>query len=172
MLASVRARWYVAGGITAGVLVLVLLLWLLPGRSEPPRERRYRDVTACLLTDSHGLVGEPAATVWAGMQDASLETLAKVQYLSVTGEQTKQNATLFLNSLGQGGCAIVVAVGDAPTQAALTGAVTFPQVRFVLVGAQGSGAPNVSSVEVSESKAMRAAVKDVVTTLVGSSPAS
>lgn len=123
-LTSGRLRWYVGGGLAACLLAIVLVVLLLPD-AEAPRERRYRDVTACLLTDSKGIASGPAAAVWAGMQDASLKTLAKVQYLSVAGEQTARNAALYLTSLGQSGCVVVFGVGDAPVEALPDGASAF-----------------------------------------------
>ena len=50
--------------------------------SAPPRARQYLAFNACLLTGSRGLAGPQAAQAWAGMQDASLATRAKVEYLS------------------------------------------------------------------------------------------
>ena len=50
----------------------------------PPRERQYRATTACLLTDDKGLTGDLARAAWAGMQEASVATLVKVQHLAIT----------------------------------------------------------------------------------------
>jgi hypothetical protein len=51
------AALVVAGSVTLGVV-----LSLPPA----PRARQYLAFTACLLTDAHGLNGQPAATAWAG----------------------------------------------------------------------------------------------------------
>jgi hypothetical protein len=121
-----RARWL---PVAAGLVVPALLVWALwptPKQTEQPRARQYLDFTACLLTDADGVTGAQAAPVWAGMQDASQATHAKVQYLSVSGPQTVENAMPFLNSLAQGHCDLVVAVGDAPVAAVRAGAGKFP----------------------------------------------
>src|SRR5688572_8099415 len=71
-------RWWLTSG--AGLLVVILLTWALwPATKETPRERRYLDYTACLLTGEKGIADPAAAPVWAGMQEASLATHAKVQ---------------------------------------------------------------------------------------------
>src|SRR5438105_1628254 len=105
-----RARILTAGA--AAVLLIAGVVWLAwpKGGGEPaPRERTYREFTACLLTDDHGLQGPAAKSVWAGMQQASVANRVKVQYLAVAGAQTAANATPYFNSLAQG-CQVVVAV--------------------------------------------------------------
>ena len=89
---TVRQRWWLAGG--AAFVLVVALTWALWPASEPdppPRAREYLDYTACLLTGDRGIADPQAAPVWAGLQDASLATRAKVQYLAVTGPQTAEN---------------------------------------------------------------------------------
>jgi hypothetical protein len=56
-------------------------------------------------------IGAAAAPVWAGMQDASLATHAKVQYLQVTGEATVGNALPYLATLVQRRYAVVFGAG-------------------------------------------------------------
>jgi basic membrane lipoprotein Med (substrate-binding protein (PBP1-ABC) superfamily) len=98
------------------------------------------------LTDERGITGQEAAPVWAGMQDASLATRAKVQYVSVSGSQTADGAVPFLSSLAQGRCDRVFAVGAVPVGAVAKSAAQFPKVRFVVVGG-GAAGPNVSTVD-------------------------
>ncbi len=127
-------RWWILGGVVA-VLAIAALTWVLWPSPEPPRARPYLAYTACLLTDDQGLAGRPAMHAWAGMQDASLATHAKVQYLPVIGAQTRANALPYLASLLQRQCSIVIAAGDAPNQALAAEAGSHPGVLFVGVGA-------------------------------------
>jgi hypothetical protein len=131
--------------LAAAVAVLLggLVLWLVwPDKREaPPRARPYLEYTACLLTDGQGVAGPPAAAVWAGMQDASLATHAKVQYLPVVGEPTVGNALPYLANLVQRRCAVVFAVGPAQVAAVAADAANHPGVRFIVAsGASASGA--------------------------------
>jgi alcohol dehydrogenase class IV len=121
----------VAALAAAGVLTWALWPQHRP-RSEP-RAREYLAYTACLLTDVHGVTGDQAATVWAGMQDASLATHAKIQYLPVTGEPTAANALTHLGSLTQRHCDLIVAVGPAQVAAVDHAAARYPTTRFVTV---------------------------------------
>jgi hypothetical protein len=68
----------VVGGLAAWVF------WPDPA----PRQREYLDATACLLTDAKGVAGTEAAPIWSAMQDASVSSLVRVQYLEVDGPQT------------------------------------------------------------------------------------
>jgi basic membrane lipoprotein Med (substrate-binding protein (PBP1-ABC) superfamily) len=115
----------------AGVLVATAS----GSRATPPvRARQYLAFTACLLTDSHGVAGSPAAQVWAGMQDASLTTHAKAEYLPVYGT-TAAAAQPYLASLIQRRCGMVLAVGTAQVSVVTADAGRYPQVRFVAIGA-------------------------------------
>ena len=140
--------------------VLAWALW--PAPAEQPRARQYLDFTACLLTDEHGLAGADAKPVWAGMQEASLQTRAKVQYLSVTGPQTVPNALPFLASLAQRKCSVIFAAGPVPVGAVRQSASKFPDARFVVVGAGGATQRNVSTVEGRSATEVQAAVKRIV----------
>jgi hypothetical protein len=73
------------------------------------------------------------------MQDASLATHARVQYMAVVGESTVGNALPYLNSLLQRRCSVVVAVGGAPAAAVGVDAARYPAVRFVAVGGAATG---------------------------------
>jgi basic membrane lipoprotein Med (substrate-binding protein (PBP1-ABC) superfamily) len=121
----------------------------------------YKDFDACLLTGTGGIrAGSPAAPVWKGMQDASAETLVRVSYLEVIGEQTKQNALPFLNSLVQRQCDVVLAVGAAQVDAAEAEAKHHPEVRFVVVGGEAVAA-NVTAAGPGDH--LSSAVAEVVT---------
>lgn len=151
---------------TAGVLVLLVAglvwaLWPAPQPPEPPRARQYLAYTACLLTDDHGTQGPAAAPVWAGMQDASLATRAKVQFLVVTGPQTAENAAPFVASLAQSHCDLVFAAGRAPSAGVRRSAPTFPRVRFFLVGDPNPGG-NISSVDGRTPELVRASVAGIL----------
>lgn len=162
-----RSHALLIGAATAGVvgvLVVVLITWNSGEDEKPdPRARQYLDVTACLLTDDKGIAGAAAAPVWAGMQDASAATRAKVQYLAVAGEQTPQNAGTFLASLAQGRCTVIVAVGAAPVAAVEPTAKQFPKLDFVVVGGK---AGNVRAVAATAPADVRAEVRDLITAKV------
>lgn len=143
---AVRGRrgWAVGG---AGVLVLgVLGAWLLIPDDQDgppdPRARQYAEIDACLLTGEKGITpGTPAAPVWEGMQKASLETLARVNYVPVTGPQSVDNVRPFFNSLIQRQCEVVLAVGTSQVQVTRAAAGKHPEVRFVVVdGTSGTKA--------------------------------
>ncbi|GAA2332436.1 hypothetical protein [Dactylosporangium salmoneum] len=145
---TVVQRWLAGVAVVLVVgIVLALVLWP-DAKPEPPRERQYLEFTACLLTAKDGVRDPAAAPAWAAMQDASLQTRAKVQYLEVTGDQTVDNAVPFLNSLAQGKCALILAAGEVPVGAVAKGAGAFPAKQFVTVGAGASG-PNVQAVDAS-----------------------
>jgi hypothetical protein len=156
-----RLRWWL-GLAAAALLVAVLLVWALrPAPTQQPRARQYLSFTACLLTDAREVAGPDAAPVWAGMQEASLATRAKVQYLSVAGPQTVENALPFLSSLAQRRCDLVFAAGAVPVGAVRQGASTFPGTHFVVVGT-GVPGPNVSTVDEQSPAGVQAAVKRII----------
>jgi basic membrane lipoprotein Med (substrate-binding protein (PBP1-ABC) superfamily) len=129
------------------------------------RARAYASVKACLLTGAQGVAGSPATQVWAGMQDASLQTHAQVSYLAVSGPATKANALPFLWSLLVEHCNVVIASGSAEQAAALADAAKFPAVRFVMAGLAGDGpvgGSNVSAVSAGPSGGLRGAVAAAV----------
>ncbi len=165
---SVFRRWWVWAG--AAVVVLgALVAWLVwPAPPEPPpRARQYLEFTACLLTDAQGLAGPVAAPVWAGMQDASLATHAKVQYLTVSGDATVGNALPYLSSLVQRRCAVVLVVGPAQVEAVRVDASRYPQVRFVVVGGSGTGT-NVTPVNGLSDVQLRDRIRVLLTDVVHS----
>jgi basic membrane lipoprotein Med (substrate-binding protein (PBP1-ABC) superfamily) len=164
-LLSVARRWWLGGALGA-LLVTAVLVWALGPSSEPqPRARQYLAFTACLLTGADDIAGADAAPVWAGMQDASAQTRAKVEYLSVSGPATKENAGPFLASLVSRHCDVVLVVGSAQVAAAGDIASTTPAVRFVVVGGD-LGGRNVTRIDRSSPEKVRTAVRDAVVSAV------
>ena len=157
-------RWWLWTATAAAIVGLsVWVFW--PASIAPPRARPYLEFTACMLTDGQGLAGAQAVPVWAGMQDASLSTHAKVQYLQVSGPDTAANAAPYLASLVQRKCAVVVAVGPAQVSAVAAEAAKYPGVRFVVVGVSGSG-KNVTSINSSVPSEVRSRVAKTITDVV------
>ncbi|WP_344083678.1 hypothetical protein [Luedemannella helvata] len=146
-----------------------MLTWALWPDPEP-RQREYLDATACLLTDERGIAGEQARPVWAAMQDASVSSLVKVQFLEVMGPQTADNARTFVASLAGGKCGVVIAVGKPQIDAVTAAAKTYPNVRFVTVGGSATAA-NVTAVDDADAGALRAEITKQVTALVPAVPA-
>ena len=144
-----RRSWWLGGGAAALVLTAVSVWALWPADERPdPRSRVYTEASACLLTPARGVVDEAAAPVWAGMQQASLETSGKVSYLEVDGPQTAENASTFLATLVSGDCDLVLAAGAAPADAVVRSAGQFPRVKFVSVGATADRAlSNVTRID-------------------------
>ncbi|MFC3578468.1 BMP family ABC transporter substrate-binding protein [Streptomyces yaanensis] len=132
-------KGWAAGGVAVLALGLAGVAWLFLGDDErgtppDPRARQYREVDACLLTGEKGIAqGTLAASVWEGMQKASLDTRARVNYVPVTGDQSAGNARPFFNSLIQRQCDVVLAVGAPQVQVTQAAAAKNPKVRFVVV---------------------------------------
>jgi hypothetical protein len=158
-------RWLLlllAFSVAAGLTVWTL--W--PSTPPPPRARQYLAVTACLLTDERGLAGGPVAPVWAGMQDASLTTGVKVQYLPTLGASTASDASAYLASLVQRHCDLIVAVGQAQVAAVGADASRYRNARFVAVGSVPPG-KNVTVVVESSPARTRARVSALVRAAAG-----
>jgi hypothetical protein len=138
------------------------LPWSGGGQSVPPlRARVYENVDACLLTGARGLSDPAAAQAWAGMEDASRATSARVSYLAVTGPATVAQAEPFAGSLLVSGCKVVVASGAAERAAVLAEAPRFGSVRFVVDGASAGSGPNVTGLAFTPS-GLRAGVASAV----------
>jgi hypothetical protein len=153
----------------AALAVAGLLAWLWWPASqpqpEPPRARPYLEFTACLLTSEHGITEPTTVPVWAGLQDASLTTHAKVQYLAITGPQTTENGLTFLNTLAQTGCNLIFSAGDTPNASVDHGAAQFPQKHFYPVSG-GIPAANVTPIHANTPDTVRAAVAQTLITAV------
>jgi hypothetical protein len=104
------------------------------GPQSQARTRQYSAAQACLLTGSDGVSGKPAATVWAGMEDASRATSAMVTFLPVAGPATAAHAVPYANSLIEQHCNVIVGVGTAETSALSQSAARAKGITFVLVG--------------------------------------
>jgi hypothetical protein len=162
-----RWRWVAAacavlviGGLTGGLLATA-------SSGPAPRARVYLAFTACLLTSSQGLSSPQAAAAWAGMEDASLATRAKVQYLAVPPGTSGVGARPYLTSLLLRKCGAVVATGPAQTAAVTADAPRYGSVRFAVPGGRAA-ASNVTVVP-SSPGAMRSAVSAFVTSAVAAS---
>lgn len=151
-----------AGGLLA-VAVAGVLVWTVTGGGPAPRARQYVAFTACLLTDAHGLAGQQSRQVWAGMQDASLKTRAKVEYLPVMSGPTEAAAMPYLASLVQRHCDVVVATGPAEVAAVNAAAARYRPVHFVVIGRAGS--QSVTGIQVQAAK-LRAVVARLLITAV------
>lgn len=164
-----RGRWVLLGLATAvagvGIGLAVSggpLPWSSGGRALPPaRARVYESVDACLLTGPAGLADPDASQVWAGMEDASKTTSARVSYLAVTGPATQAQAAPFAGTLLVRGCKVIVASGAAERAALLADAARFGSVRFVVEGAAAGSPANVTALAFSTS-GVRAGVASAV----------
>jgi basic membrane lipoprotein Med (substrate-binding protein (PBP1-ABC) superfamily) len=146
----------------AGTVLAGLSVWVLWPASEPaPRARQYLASTACLLTDGQGIAGAPSASVWAAMQEASVATGVKVQYLPAIGARSAADAAPYLTSLVQRQCGLIVAVGGPPVAAVEVAATKYPNVRFAAIGGAVSG-PNVTVVEQEPAARMHARIGALV----------
>src|SRR3954470_22300807 len=106
--ALTRRRLLIGGGATVIVLA-VLVSWLAwPDRDPAPRERQYKATTACLLTDDKDLTGDRPGAPGAGLQNASVASLIKVQHLAITGPQNAANGLTYYNTLGVQHCTVIV----------------------------------------------------------------
>jgi basic membrane lipoprotein Med (substrate-binding protein (PBP1-ABC) superfamily) len=164
-----RGFWFLVGGACVAVAGLIagLALAFTGGTTVPAsRARSYTDFQACLLTGAGGLADPAAAPVWAGMEQASLATHAKVSYLAVTGPQTSDNALPFLGSLLVRHCGLVLAAGPAERNAVAERARQYPSVEFAVVGGI-STASNVAVLS-GDSAAVQDAAASAVSQAAGS----
>jgi hypothetical protein len=125
------------------------------------RARVYSAFSACLLTGPRGLADSQVTPVWAGLEDASLATRAKVSYLAVAGPATVGNAIPYLGSLVASHCDVIVAVGLTQAAAVRADSGRFPRVRFVEVG-PAMARRNVTVVAASAAGVVRSRVATIV----------
>jgi hypothetical protein len=134
-LTSRRRHPAAAAGLPAAALLAAGVTLGACGSSPqaPPPARQYTAQAACLLTGPGGITATPASTVWAGMQDASRATHAKVTYLAVNGPATT-SAVPYANALIEQHCNVVLAAGAPETSALTQIAPRTPKTYFVIVG--------------------------------------
>jgi hypothetical protein len=163
MLRNLTRRQIIIGASALAVVLAVIITWLAwpDDSTPPPRERQYKATTACLLTDDKDLAGDLAKAAWAGMQDASLATLIKVQHLAITGPQTAANGLTYYNTLGVQKCTVIIAAGDVPVAAMAQGYASFPSVKQVAIGGNTQDKP-ITVVDTSTPDSIRNGVKSIV----------
>ncbi|MFF7383328.1 BMP family ABC transporter substrate-binding protein [Streptomyces griseoluteus] len=169
-----RRAWIAAGAVLLVAVAAVIWVQLAGGQDGPPdtRARQYKEFDACLLTGDTGIArGTDAASAWRGMQRASLETRARINYVPVTGAQSVANTQPFLNSLMQRHCGVLVAVGAPQARVARAAAAEHPEVRFVVVeGASHAGGEKAGNVTAAEPGAsLPTTVADAITRAVRAS---
>jgi hypothetical protein len=118
-----------------------------------------------MLTSAQGINEPIAAATWQGLQDASQTTSIKVEYLPVAGPQTIENSTVFLNTLAQRGCNIIIGAGPTPAAAVVHAAPSLTHTTFITVGQPGTAA-HVTAIAATSTAAIRAAVDHAVTATV------
>ena len=157
-----RGIWLAMGGaVVIGVVAGLLISGSLGSRSLPSvRARVYANYDLCLLAGPGGVSAAPDSLAWAGLEDASRVTSARVSYLAVTGPGTEAGALPVLGSLLVRGCRVIVATGGPERAAVLADAPRFARVRFVVTG-PASGPANLTAVVFTPS-GLRAAVATAV----------
>ncbi len=122
--------WLAAGAFVVVTGSLAWAFWPSNPATTAPQARHYLNVSACLLTDSRGIVpGAPGAPAWAAMQKASLATRVMFSYLPDTGTA---DAPVMLNTLVQRHCGVIITTGTAARQV-LGVAKANPRQRFLLI---------------------------------------
>ena len=153
------------GALVAGTAVTLLIVGGTP-EQPAPRAREYTAKQACLLTDAKGVNSAPAASVWAGMEDASLATHAKVMYLPSTGPDTVGNTIPYANTLLQRHCNVILAVGQVQTAAVSQIARSKPSAQFVIVG-PGNGVTKENVTTLPTSPGMRSQIARTTAKFLG-----
>jgi basic membrane lipoprotein Med (substrate-binding protein (PBP1-ABC) superfamily) len=129
-----RRSWITIGAVLVLLIGIAVLAWPRGRQLPPTRAREYRDVEACLLVGPAGITDSQNATVWAGMQEASAATKARVTYMVAVGPETQANALPFAQALVQKGCAVIVAAGPVESGAAAGVARQHKEIDFILIG--------------------------------------
>ena len=78
------------------------------------------------------------------MQQASLDTHIKVQYLAIDGEQSAENGLSYFNTLGVRQCTVILAAGEVPVAALLAGSTQFPTITQVVIGPTATSSTTVA----------------------------
>jgi len=159
-----RQQLLIGGALAvAAAGTIAVLLWPADDHPQPARERAYKATTACLLTDDKGLMGDTARAAWAGMQEASLATLIKVQHLAITGPQNSANGLSYFNALGMQNCTVIIATGHAPVAAMVEGHDRFPHTKHVAVGGDTADTP-LTTVAAESPATIQARIREIVAT--------
>jgi hypothetical protein len=95
------------------------------------RERTLSPISACLLTDAGGIGRNPAADVWAGLQDAAADAKVRATFLPLLGAGSPGDQ---VNAMIAQGCNLIAAVGNKPRAAVQHAAGANPGVHFVVAG--------------------------------------
>jgi basic membrane lipoprotein Med (substrate-binding protein (PBP1-ABC) superfamily) len=165
-----RGFWFLTGAcVTLSGLAAGLTLAFVGGTTSTApvaRARSYTNFQACLLTSERGLADPAAAPLWAGMQEASLATHAKVSYLAVRGPQTSDNALPFLGSLLIRHCQVVLAAGQPERDAITQRASKYKTVKFAVVGGTSAGS-NIVVLSGNAAAIRNAAAREVSDATVG-----
>lgn len=157
---SPRWRAVAAAGLVAVVSAAVWLAWPSRAPKHETRARQYAHFTQCLLTDAAGVNSPAAQPVWAGMQQSSVKTAAKSQFLAIPAAAARYDAETYVNTLVARGCDVILAAGPVPVRVATEAAASSPARHFILVG-DGPSAGN--TIVVRSAKPSAAAVANVLT---------
>jgi basic membrane lipoprotein Med (substrate-binding protein (PBP1-ABC) superfamily) len=152
-----------AAGAAGTGMAVAAVAWLTGGSRLPPaRARVYSAFSACLLTGAAGVADPRVAPVWAGLEQASQATRAKVSFMQVTGPATVGNAMPYVGALGMRHCNVIVAAGPPEAAAVTAESARFPATRFVVVGGAGRARANVTVIAAGAPGAVQAGVASLV----------
>jgi basic membrane lipoprotein Med (substrate-binding protein (PBP1-ABC) superfamily) len=133
-----------------------------PDRQLPPtRAREYTNFQACLLTGEQGPTDPLVQPIWAGLQEASQQTHAKVSYLAVAGPNTVGNTLPYLTTLIQRQCNLILAAGTTQTDAIKQIAQQHPQTQFAITGTSNK-TPNITTIPTGRDDETRTAISDLI----------
>jgi hypothetical protein len=130
------------GGVGAVVLIAVVLTWLLWPEDErrTPRAEQFRDVDVCVLVGQAGITAEPTASAWSALREVAAEAEVRLSYLTVAGPQTQAQAQLFVPTLVQQGCDVIVGSGQIPAAAVRELSGTYPDLALLTVESDADAA--------------------------------
>lgn len=157
-----RAWLWLAAAVWAA-MAAALAGWILwPRPAAAPQARQYLDVSACLLTDSHGIVpGAAGASVWASMERASQATHVMLSYLPATAPA---NVPVLLNTLAQRRCGVIITSSAAPIQVAQA-AQANPGHQFLAVTSARSLQPMPANASVVSASAANSRIDQALSAL-------
>jgi hypothetical protein len=138
---------------------IVAALWV--GRTPhqptppPPVSTIAQNARACLLDDSSAA----GAAAWRDLQQAAAG-IGGVNVQRLSQPQHSSGDSGYINSLIQQHCALIIAIGDDPGQAAAAVAAANPSVGFAVQDAQTVSAPNLKLLGAASDD--QAAISDLV----------